>query len=472
MVEMKKSIELTPRQIVERLDQFIVGQTAAKRAVAIALRNRYRRSLLPDKIRDEIIPKNILMIGPTGVGKTEIARRIAKLVKAPFVKVEATKFTEVGYVGRDVESMVRDLVETSVRLVKQEMMLQVKEKAEENANNRLVDILVPSGKKETNFKNPFEMLFGNSSQPNQEEQLKNDSDELNRTEKRRLIREKLANGELEEEIVTIEIEEQQPSMFDMFQGTGIEQMGMNMQDALTSLLPKKKKKRKLPVKDARKILINEEANKLIDMDEVIQEAIFRAEQTGIIFIDEIDKITSKSSNNSADVSREGVQRDILPIVEGSTVVTKYGPVKTDHILFIAAGAFHTAKPSDLIPELQGRFPIRVELNKLLIEDFIRILVEPNNAIIKQYVALLETEGIKIEFSDDAIHRIAEVAFEVNQQTDNIGARRLHTIMEKLLEDLSFEAPEISLERVVINAQYVDEKLEVIIKDKDLSRFIL
>lgn len=472
MVEMKKSIELTPRQIVERLDQFIVGQTAAKRAVAIALRNRYRRSLLPDKIRDEIIPKNILMIGPTGVGKTEIARRIAKLVKAPFVKVEATKFTEVGYVGRDVESMVRDLVETSVRLVKQEMMLQVKEKAEENANNRLVDILVPSGKKETNFKNPFEMLFGNSSQPNQEEQLKNDSDELNRAEKRRLIREKLANGELEEEIVTIEIEEQQPSMFDMFQGTGIEQMGMNMQDALTSLLPKKKKKRKLPVKDARKILINEEANKLIDMDEVIQEAIFRAEQTGIIFIDEIDKITSKSSNNSADVSREGVQRDILPIVEGSTVVTKYGPIKTDHILFIAAGAFHTAKPSDLIPELQGRFPIRVELNKLLIEDFIRILVEPNNAIIKQYVALLETEGIKIEFSDDAIHRIAEVAFEVNQQTDNIGARRLHTIMEKLLEDLSFEAPEISLEKIVINAQYVDEKLEVIVKDKDLSRFIL
>lgn len=472
MVEMKKSIELTPRQIVERLDQFIVGQTAAKRAVAIALRNRYRRSLLPDKIRDEIIPKNILMIGPTGVGKTEIARRIAKLVKAPFVKVEATKFTEVGYVGRDVESMVRDLVETSVRLVKQEMMLQVKEKAEENANNRLVDILVPSGKKETNFKNPFEMLFGNSSQPNQEEQLKNDSDELNRAEKRRLIREKLANGELEEEIVTIEIEEQQPSMFDMFQGTGIEQMGMNMQDALTSLLPKKKKKRKLPIKDARKILINEEANKLIDMDEVIQEAIFRAEQTGIIFIDEIDKITSKSSNNSADVSREGVQRDILPIVEGSTVVTKYGPVKTDHILFIAAGAFHTAKPSDLIPELQGRFPIRVELNKLLIEDFIRILVEPNNAIIKQYVALLETEGIKIEFSDDAIHRIAEVAFEVNQQTDNIGARRLHTIMEKLLEDLSFEAPEISLEKIVINAQYVDEKLEVIVKDKDLSRFIL
>lgn len=472
MVEMKKSIELTPRQIVERLDQFIVGQTAAKRAVAIALRNRYRRNLLPDKIRDEIIPKNILMIGPTGVGKTEIARRIAKLVKAPFVKVEATKFTEVGYVGRDVESMVRDLVETSVRLVKQEMMLQVKEKAEENANNRLVDILVPSGKKETNFKNPFEMLFGNSSQPNQEEQLKNDSDELNRAEKRRLIREKLANGELEEEIVTIEIEEQQPSMFDMFQGTGIEQMGMNMQDALTSLLPKKKKKRKLPVKDARKILINEEANKLIDMDEVIQEAIFRAEQTGIIFIDEIDKITSKSSNNSADVSREGVQRDILPIVEGSTVVTKYGPVKTDHILFIAAGAFHTAKPSDLIPELQGRFPIRVELNKLLIEDFIRILVEPNNAIIKQYVALLETEGIKIEFSDDAIHRIAEVAFEVNQQTDNIGARRLHTIMEKLLEDLSFEAPEISLEKIVINAQYVDEKLEVIVKDKDLSRFIL
>jgi ATP-dependent HslUV protease ATP-binding subunit HslU len=465
-------VELTPRQIVERLDQYIVGQTAAKKAVAIALRNRYRRSLLSDKIRDEIIPKNILMIGPTGVGKTEIARRIAKLVKAPFVKVEATKFTEVGYVGRDVESMVRDLVETSVRLVKSEMMLQVKEKAEENANNRLVDILVPSKQKQGNFKNPFEMLFGGNSSTTQDDQPKSEDEELNKAEKRKLIREKLSNGELEDEIVTIEVEEQQPSMFDLLQGTGIEQMGMNMQDALSNLLPKKKKKRKLPVKDARKILINEEANKLIDMDEVISEAIFRAEQTGIIFIDEIDKIASKGSSNSTDVSREGVQRDILPVVEGSTVVTKYGPVKTDHILFIAAGAFHMAKPSDLIPELQGRFPIRVELKKLQIEDFIRILVEPDNAIIKQYTALLETEGINIEFSDDAIHRIAEVAYEVNQSTDNIGARRLHTIMEKLLEDLSFEAPEISLKKIVINAQYVNDKLDMIVKNKDLSRFIL
>lgn len=465
------SLNITPRKIVERLDQFIVGQNSAKRAVAIALRNRYRRSLLPEKIRDEIIPKNILMIGPTGVGKTEIARRIAKLVNAPFIKVEATKFTEVGYVGRDVESMVRDLVETSVRLVKNEKMLVVKEKAVENANKRLIDLLVPTSQKQTNFKNPFEMLFGNS-QPTQEEQNVTEQEDLNKAEKRKLIREQLASGELENESITIEIEEQQPSMFDMFQGTGIEQMGMNMQDALSNLLPKKKKKRKLPVKDARKILVNEEANKLIDMDDVIQDAIYRAEQNGIIFIDEIDKIASKNTNNSADVSREGVQRDILPVVEGSTIVTKYGPVKTDHILFIAAGAFHMAKPSDLIPELQGRFPIRVELKKLQIEDFVRILVEPDNAIIKQYVALLETEGIKIEFSDDAIRRIAEVAFEVNQNTDNIGARRLHTIMEKLLEDLSFEAPDISMETIVINAQYVNEKLGVIAQDKDLSRFIL
>ncbi|WP_033829230.1 HslU--HslV peptidase ATPase subunit [Bacillus andreraoultii] len=465
------SLNITPRQIVERLDQFIVGQNSAKRAVAIALRNRYRRSLLPEKIRDEIIPKNILMIGPTGVGKTEIARRIAKLVNAPFIKVEATKFTEVGYVGRDVESMVRDLVETSVRLVKNEKMAAVKEKAEENANKRIVELLVPSSQKQTNFKNPFEMLFGNT-QPTQEEQNVTEQEDLNKAKKRELIREQLASGELENEILTIEIEEQQPSMFDMFQGTGIEQMGMNMQDALSNLLPKKKKKRKLPVKDARIILVNEEANKLIDMDEVIQDAIYRAEQNGIIFIDEIDKIASKNTNNSADVSREGVQRDILPVVEGSTIVTKYGPVKTDHILFIAAGAFHMAKPSDLIPELQGRFPIRVELKKLQIEDFVRILIEPDNAIIKQYVALLETEGIKIEFSDDAIHRIAEVAFEVNQNTDNIGARRLHTIMEKLLEDLSFEAPDISMKTIVINAQYVNEKLGEIVQDKDLSRFIL
>ncbi|NCU18230.1 HslU--HslV peptidase ATPase subunit [Pallidibacillus pasinlerensis] len=470
MSEKNTTLELTPRQIVDRLDQYIVGQNGAKRAVAVALRNRYRRSLLPEKLREEIMPKNILMIGPTGVGKTEIARRIAKLVKAPFVKVEATKFTEVGYVGRDVESMVRDLVETSVRIVKNDKMAEVKEKAKENANRRLVDLLVPSANKQTSFKNPFEMLFGTTTDTNEE--VKNDEEDLSKAEKRRIVREKLAAGELEEEIVTIEIEEQAPSMFDLFQGAGMDQIGINMQDALSSLMPKKKKKRKLPVKDARNILINEEANKLIDMDEVVQEAIDRAEQAGIIFIDEIDKIASKGSTNSADVSREGVQRDILPVVEGSTVVTKYGPVKTDHILFIAAGAFHMAKPSDLIPELQGRFPIRVELEKLQVEDFVRILVEPNNALIKQYIALLETEGIKIEFSDDAIKRIAEVAFEVNQNTDNIGARRLHTILEKLLEDLSFEAPEMPHGQITINADYVDRKLKDIVQDKDLSQYIL
>ncbi|MGX6441956.1 HslU--HslV peptidase ATPase subunit [Neobacillus sp. K501] len=467
---MANTTNLTPRQIVEKLDQYIIGQKDAKKAVAVALRNRYRRGLLNEKLRDEIIPKNILMIGPTGVGKTEIARRIAKLVGAPFVKVEATKFTEVGYVGRDVESMVRDLVETSVRLVKEDRMLAVKERAEQNANARLVDLLVPSAKKSANYKNPLEMLFGGGNQSAEQESHQED---YSVTEKRKIVKEKLSLGQLEDEIVTVEVEEQTPSMFDMLQGSGIEQMGMNMQDALSSFMPKKRKKRKLTVREARKVLTNEEAAKLIDMDEVSSEALYRTEQTGIIFIDEIDKIASKSSGgSSADVSREGVQRDILPVVEGSTVVTKYGTVKTDHILFIAAGAFHMAKPSDLIPELQGRFPIRVELTKLTVEDFFRILIEPDNALIKQYQALLETEGIQIEFSDDAIRRIAEVAFEVNQNTDNIGARRLHTILEKLLEDLSFEAPDISMEKITITPQYVDDKLGAISKNKDLSQFIL
>ncbi|MGV2941099.1 HslU--HslV peptidase ATPase subunit [Mesobacillus sp. LC4] len=468
---MKQTTNLTPRQIVEKLDQYIIGQKDAKKAVAVALRNRYRRGLLAENIRDEIIPKNILMIGPTGVGKTEIARRMAKLVGAPFVKVEATKFTEVGYVGRDVESMVRDLVETSIRLVKEEKMERVKEPAEENANRRLVELLVPSAKKSVNYKNPLEMLFGGSQQ--QPEQENNNSEDLGLFEKRKKIKQKLDQGELEDELVTVEVEEQAPSMFDMLQGSGMEQMGMNMQDALSGLVPKKRKKRKLPVREARKVLINEEAQKLIDMDEVTQEATYRAEQAGIIFIDEIDKIASKNSGgSSADVSREGVQRDILPVVEGSTVNTKYGPVKTDHILFVAAGAFHMAKPSDLIPELQGRFPIRVELTKLTVEDFYRILVEPYNALTKQYEALLETEGIQIEFSDDAIRKIAEVAYDVNQNTDNIGARRLQTILEKLLEDLSFEAPDINLEKVAITPQYVEEKLGAISRNKDLSQFIL
>ncbi|MCM3237732.1 HslU--HslV peptidase ATPase subunit [Heyndrickxia oleronia] len=468
---MNKAMSLTPRQIVDRLDQYIVGQKDAKRAVAVALRNRYRRSLLDDKLKDEIIPKNILMIGPTGVGKTEIARRMAKLVGAPFVKIEATKFTEVGYVGRDVESMVRDLVETSVRIVKEEKVAQVKGRAEENANRRLLNLLVPSKKKSSGTKNPFEMIFGGNNQTDDHEEEQ--AEDVSMKEKRKIIEEKLANGELEQEIVTVEFEEQQPSMFDMLQGSGMEQMGMNMQDAFSNLIPKKQKKRKLTVKEARIVLTNDEAQKLIDMDEVTQEAVVRAEQAGIIFIDEIDKIVSKSNgSSSADVSREGVQRDILPIVEGSTVVTKYGSVKTDHILFIAAGAFHMAKPSELIPELQGRFPIRVELGKLTVEDFVKILIEPDNALTKQYIALLETEGIQIEFSDDAIVRIAEIAYEVNQHTDNIGARRLHTILEKLLEDLSFEAPDITLERISITPQYVDEKLSAISQNKDLSQFIL
>jgi ATP-dependent HslUV protease ATP-binding subunit HslU len=463
---------LTPRQIVNRLDQYIVGQKEAKRAVAVALRNRYRRSLLKEQLREEVVPKNILMMGPTGVGKTEIARRMAKLVGAPFIKVEATKFTEVGYVGRDVESMVRDLVETSVRLVKEEKMQHVKERAAENANRRLVELLVPSKKKSNSYKNPFEMIFGGDAS-HSEEKDDEKQEEMSLRDKRRTISDKLTNGELEQEVITVEVDEQQPSMFDMLQGSGMEQMGMNMQDALSNFMPKKKKKRKLRVSEARIVLTNEEAQKLIDMDEVTQEAISRAEQSGIIFIDEIDKVASKSSSqSSADVSREGVQRDILPIVEGSTVVTKYGSVKTDYILFIAAGAFHTAKPSDLIPELQGRFPIRVELQKLNVEDFERILIEPDNAIIKQYIALMETEGIQIEFSDDAIHRLAEIAYNVNQSTDNIGARRLHTIMERLLEDLSFEAPDINLETVQITPNYVDDKLSVIAQDKDLSQFIL
>ncbi len=469
----KKNANLTPRQIVDKLNQYIVGQNDAKKAVAIALRNRYRRSLLENHLRDEVVPKNILMIGPTGVGKTEIARRIAKLVNAPFIKVEATKFTEVGYVGRDVESMVRDLAETSIRLVKEEKVESVKGAAERNANKRLVELLVPSAKKAAPMKNPFEMFFGGSDDSNKADDSESSKEESDLKEKRSVISSKLAAGELEEEWVTVEVEEQPPSMFDMLQGSGMEQMGMNMQDAISSLMPKKRKKKKMKVSEARVVLTNEEASKLIDMDEVTQEAVLRAEQTGIIFIDEIDKIASKSSGgSSADVSREGVQRDILPIVEGSTVVTKYGSVKTDHVLFIAAGAFHMAKPSDLIPELQGRFPIRVELQKLTVEDFQRILHEPDHALLKQYKALLETEGIQIEFSDDAIRKIAEVAFEVNQNTDNIGARRLHTILEKLLEDLSFEAPDITMEKVMITPQYVEEKLGTISKNKDLSQFIL
>lgn len=462
-------MEYTPKQIVDQLDRYIIGQNQAKRSVAVALRNRYRRLMLNEKIKDEIVPKNILMIGPTGVGKTEIARRLAKLVSAPFVKVEATKFTEVGYVGRDVESMVRDLVEMSVRMVKEEKMHEVEEKAEQEANKELVTLLVPQTKKQNTMKNPFEMLF-----PGQETEQENDKEESKSEEirsKRQRVAHKLAMGELEDNIVTVEIEETPPSMFDMLQGSGMEQMGMNMQDALGQFMPKKKKKRKMPVSDARRLLTQQHAQKMIDMEEVTQQAVERSEQSGIIFIDEIDKVASKH-DNSPNVSREGVQRDILPIVEGSTVITKHGPIKTDHMLFIAAGAFHMAKPSDLIPELQGRFPIRVELEKLSVEDFKLILSEPSNALLKQYQALLKTEGIDVIFTDDAITRLAEIAYQVNQDTDNIGARRLHTILEKLLEDLSFEASEINMEEIKITPEYVDEKLSNIVKDKDLSQFIL
>lgn len=465
---MKKQSDLTPRQIADHLDRYIVGQKDAKRSIAIALRNRYRRSKLDEELRDEVIPKNILMIGPTGVGKTEIARRIAKLTGAPFVKVEATKFTEVGYVGRDVESMVRDLVEAAVRIVKEEKFEAVHFQAEEAANERIIKLLVPSMKKKQNNQNPLEMFFGQKMEQDEEEPTA----EVEVRVKRREIAADLKAGKLEDEWVTVEVLENTPSMFDALQGSGMEQMGANMQDALSSLMPKKKKKRRIQVKEARRILAAEEAAKLVDDEEVAMEAIERSEQHGIIFIDEMDKIASKNSSSSADVSREGVQRDILPIVEGSTVSTKYGAVKTDYMLFVAAGAFHMSKPSDLIPELQGRFPIRVELQKLEVEDFVKILTEPKHSLINQYKALLETEGVMVHFNDASIVRLAEIAYEVNQETDNIGARRLHTILERLLEDLSFEASEISPAQIDITPQYVNEKLENVAKNKDLSQFIL
>ncbi len=462
---------LTPRQIVAELDKYIVGQKQAKKSVAVALRNRYRRSLLAEELRDEVVPKNILMIGPTGVGKTEIARRLAKLVNAPFIKVEATKFTEVGYVGRDVESMVRDLVETSIRMVKLERTEKVKDRAEELANERIVSILVPSSSKGKTQRNPFEMIFGGNGS-GQEDSKDDDEQDGSLSERRRGIKFKLLAGQLEETIIEIDVEDTTPSMLDMFAGQGNDQMGMNMQEMFGSLLPKRTKKRKLPIREARKVLTQDEAGKLIDMDDLIQESVTRAEQSGIIFIDEIDKVASQGKGSGPDVSREGVQRDILPIVEGSTVMTKYGPVKTDYVLFMAAGAFHIAKPSDLIPELQGRFPIRVELSSLTLEDFVSILTEPENALTKQYVNLLKTENIEIQFQPEAIYEIARIAASVNQNMENIGARRLHTILEKLLEDLSFEAPELTLDTMVITPEYVREKLASIAQDRDLSQYIL
>ncbi|HDM9687972.1 TPA: ATP-dependent protease ATPase subunit HslU [Listeria monocytogenes] len=461
--------QLTPKQIVEKLDQYIIGQNGAKKSVAVALRNRYRRQLMDESIRDEIIPKNILMIGPTGVGKTEIARRIAKIVRAPFSKVEATKFTEVGYVGRDVESMVRDLVEVSVRLVKEEKMQLVRVKAEKNAEKRLIKLLAPSQKKkQTTSQNPLEAFFGGMNQPDESAEEEVDQELKN---KRSQIEWRLQNGELDDEIVTVEVKEQQNPMLDMMRGAGMDQMN-GMQDALSGMFPAKKKKRKVTVREAKKILFEDEASKLIDADELAAEGIHRAEQMGMIFIDEIDKIASKEGGGNAQVSREGVQRDILPIVEGSQISTKYGTVNTEYILFIAAGAFHMSKPSDLIPELQGRFPIRIELDKLTQEDFYKILTEPDNALIKQYKALLKTEGIDLIFTKEAVERIAEIAFQVNQDSDNIGARRLHTILEKLLEDLLFEAPEINMESIKVTENYVNEKLAPIMQNKDLTQFIL
>ena len=456
--------EYTPKEIVNELDRYIVGQHQAKRSVAIALRNRYRRMQLTSDLIDEVAPKNILMIGPTGVGKTEIARRLAKLVGAPFIKVEATKFTEVGYVGRDVESMIRDLVESAIRLEKEARTMLVQDEAEALANDRLLDYLAPDGKKRQNaIKNPFEMFFNQPAETETDDEPTED-----KLQKRDQIKRQLALGELENHTVTIEVEEQQPGMFDTGNNQGMEQM----QDMLSNMMPKKMKKRKLTVKEAREVLKQEEALKLIDLDDVYQTACERVENAGIVFIDEIDKVAGGQSSGDANISREGVQRDILPIIEGSTVITKYGPVKTDHVLFIAAGAFHMSKPSDLIPELQGRFPVRVELEKLTVDDFVKILTEPSNALLKQYQALLQTEEVTVTFSDDAIKRIAEVAFHVNQETDNIGARRLHTILEKLLEDLSFEADAMAMVEIEITPQYVDDKLEKIAKDKDLSQYIL
>lgn len=461
----------TPKQMTEYLNRYIVGQMNAKKSVAVALRNRHRRQLLSEEMREEVIPKNILMIGPTGVGKTEIARRIAKLVKAPFLKIEATKFTEVGYVGRDVESMVRDLVEVAIRLVKEEKRAEVKVEAEILANEKIVKLLVPSlkKKKQATSANPFEMLFGGQ-QPQEETTEEDPQIRVKRSQ----VAEDLKAGKLEDEIVTIELTEQASNMLGAMPGMpGMDMGGNNIGDMLSNMMPSQKKKRKVNVTEARRLLTIEEANQLIDEDEVSAEAVHRAEQTGIIFIDEIDKIAVKgNSGGGPGVSREGVQRDILPIVEGSTVNTKYGSVRTDFMLFIAAGAFHMSKPSDLIPELQGRFPIRVELEKLTKEDFVRILKEPDHSLITQYKALLETEGVEIDFTEEAIDKLAEIAYKVNQETDNIGARRLHTILEKLLEDLSFEASDIAPAHIDITPLYVEQKLGEIAEDKDLSEFIL
>lgn len=466
MYELKQ----TPRQIVSELDEYIVGQHAAKKSVAVALRNRYRRLQLDEKMQQDITPKNMLMIGPTGVGKTEIARRLAKIVNAPFVKVEATKFTEVGYVGRDVESMVRDLVENAIQIVEKEQYSRVYTSAKKNAEKRLVKILVPGIKKEQKQStNQFEQMMNlfNASQQNTAEPQEEVTEDIRIN--RRTVLEQLQKGLLDSREVTIEVEDQKKPAPMM--NNGLEQMGIDLNETLGALTPKKKVERTVTVKEALELLIKEESAKLVKDADIHSEAIKLAEESGIIFIDEIDKITSKSQQ-SGEVSREGVQRDILPIVEGSQVNTKYGIIQTDHVLFIASGAFHLSKPSDLIPELQGRFPIRVELDDLTAEDFVKILTETNNALIKQYVALIGTENVSVTFTKEAIERIAQIAFDVNRDTDNIGARRLHTILEKLLEDLLFEAPDMQMGEITITEAYVDDKLGSIAANEDLSRYIL
>ena len=448
--------DMTPREIVAELDKYIVGQNAAKRAVAVALRNRVRRQKLPPEIAEDVLPKNILMIGPTGVGKTEIARRLARLAGCPFVKVEASKYTEVGYVGRDVESMVRDLVETSIGMVREEKLDEVADRAEQTAEERVLDLLLP----------PSPAPAPNTTEADAAQQR----EQTQRT--REKLRAQLREGKLDQRMVDIEVRERSMPSFEIISNQGVEEMDVNIKDMLSGMFGQQKKKRKMSVADAFEYLIQEEENKLLDMDQVTRVAVERAEQMGIIFIDEIDKVAGRESGHGPDVSREGVQRDILPIIEGTTVNTRYGMIRTDHILFIAAGAFHVTKPSDLIPELQGRLPIRVELQSLKEEDFVRILTEPKNALIKQYIALLETEGLKLNITEDAVETIAKFATSVNEQTENIGARRLHTILEKVLEELSFEASDLKKKNVKVDAAYVNKQLAEIVKNQDLSRYIL
>lgn len=452
-----KMDELTPQQIVKELDKYIIGQDRAKKMVAIALRNRWRRQQVSDDLRDEIMPNNIILIGPTGVGKTEISRRLAKLAQAPFVKVEASKFTEVGYVGRDVESIIRDLVEISVQMVREEKTISVEGKAHDMAIERILDILLPPI---TQKAKPVGEMSAD------------DTLELRHQRTREKLRGQLLDGKLDERMVDIDVSSDNTSMMQIFSPMGIEEMGLNIQEMFGGMMPKKTKKRKTTVSEALKIITQQEAQKLIDMDEVVRIAIQRAQNSGIVFLDEIDKIAGASSKHGPDVSREGVQRDLLPVVEGTSVVTKYGMVKTDHILFVASGAFHVSKPSDLIPELQGRFPIRVELNSLSEEDFVRILTEPKNALIIQYKALLASEDVELHFTDGAINEIASIATMVNTRTENIGARRLHTIMSTLLEDILFDVPEKEVRRLDINQKTVKESLKEIVEDEDLSRYIL